>query len=471
MGRYSRNSITTGDIIGDLPELHAPASRDAPSIRAQFHRDKTWHPLPELKLDDGSKLSLFAVYELAEVKQVWKQFQRTAWHTPFQDFEWVNSWFECTSQGLEAKPCIILGYLGPELQFILPLASEAYYGLKRLLWLANEVNDYNCPLIKTGFLPQMTEKTVADIFTRIGNYVTSIDVYCLTKQPKYLAGYTNPFLGAGVRPASCDSHILKLDRNWPRLYAKQRSAKSRARLRQKTSRLKREGCLRFMAIRDSEHRQVAIGTILQWKSEQLERNGDRNPFDRRSPDPCSEPVLQQTIKKFADADATINSLRVYGLFLDDRLIAGMVAFVSPKTFSLFTSSYGPEVFPNCSAGTILLVKTIELAARAGLLHYDFLAGDEPYKLTWCDQRLGLYDCVFGRTAKGQLGVLSSILKLELKKSLKANAPAMAVLKQANRSRIHALGFLDRMQGISTNTDAPASLMNKKLPITDVAPKR
>jgi len=67
MGRYSRNSITTGDLNGDLPELHGSVPRDARSTRAHFHRDKIWHPLPELKLDDGSKLSLFAIYELAEV--------------------------------------------------------------------------------------------------------------------------------------------------------------------------------------------------------------------------------------------------------------------------------------------------------------------------------------------------------------------------------------------------------------------
>ena len=433
MGHHARKPATHGDMGFNLPEC-------ARGFVVEFKGNENWHTLPEVKLENGSKLRLYAATQLSQVRHIWKQFQRTAWHTPFQNFDWINAWFESKNQDLKVKPFIILGFKEGALQFILPFASETYFGLKRLSWAANEVNDYNCPLIKTEFLPQLTVATVGKIYQHIALHISDIDVFNLTRQPKFLAGIANPFVSTDARSSSCDSHSIRLDSNWSSLYAQQRSAKSRSRLRQKTRRLKRAGNLRFMAIRGPQL-QACIDRILQWKSVQLEQKGERNPFDKRSQDPLSGSVLTQTIKQFADVDTENNPLRVYGLFLDGEMIAGLIAFVENKTFSLFTMSYGPEVFTNCSAGSILLVKTIELAARTKLHTYDFLAGDEPYKLSWCDEKLDLYDCVFAVTSIGQLVAFSSIARLEVKKSIKASIPAMNFLKKSNRSRLQIQGAL------------------------------
>ncbi len=437
MGHHTQKFTAFGDMDGAFPEC-------AHDFVVEFKGNENWHTLPEVKLENGGNLQLYAVTQLSQVRHIWKQFQRTAWHTPFQNFDWINAWFESQNQGLKAKPLIVLGFKAGELQFILPFANETHFGLKRLAWAANEVNDYNCPLIQTEFLPQMTATTVSEIYRHIGRYVSGIDVFYLTKQPKFLAGIANPFVGSSVRRSSCDSHSLNLDSNWTSLYAQKRSAKSRSRLRQKVSRLKRAGNLRFMAIR-GPRQQSCIDRILHWKSVQLEQNGDRNPFDNKSQGRLPASVLTQTIRKFADLDSKTSPLRVYGLFLDGEMIAGLIAFVEHRTFSLFTMSYGPEVFNNCSAGSILLVKTLELASRAKFHTYDFLAGDEPYKLSWCDKKLDLYDCIFAATSIGQLGAFSSIARLEVKKSIKASTPAMNFLKKTNRSRLQILGIFEKIQ--------------------------
>ncbi len=435
MGHHAQKIASPGDMDVDLPHC-------ARGFVVEFKGNKNWHTLPEIKLENGSKLHLYAATQLSQVRHIWQQFQHSAWHTPFQNFNWINAWFESKNHGQKTTPLILLGFKAGELQFILPFARETYFGLKRLLWAANEVNDYNCPLVKTEFLPQMTAATVNEIYRHIGHYVSGIDVFYLTRQPKFLAGSANPFIGSGVRRSSCGAHSLGLDSNWASLYAQQRSTKSRSRIRQKTRRLKRAGNLRFMAIRGSQQLSC-IDRILQWKSVQLEQKGERNPFDRKSQDPLSGSVLTQTIRRFAEGGTDNTPLRVYGLFLDGKMIAGLIAFVDNKTFSLFTMSYGPEVFTNCSAGSVLLVKTIELAARAKFHTFDFLAGDEPYKLSWCDQKLDLYDCIFATTGIGQLGVFSSIARLEVKKSLKASPPVMNFLKKTNRSRLQILSALEK----------------------------
>ncbi len=433
MGHHTRKFTAPEDVGFNLPEC-------ARGFVVEFKGNENWHTLPEVKLENGSKLRLYAATQLSQVRHIWKQFQRSAWHTPFQNFDWINAWFESKNLSTRAKPLIILGFKEGQLQFILPFATETYFGLRRLVWAANEVNDYNSPLIKTEFLPQLSTAIVGEIYQHISRHISGIDVFYLTRQPKFLAGIANPFVSSNARRSSCDSHSICLDSNWNNLYTQQRSAKSRSRLRQKTRRLKRAGKLHFMAIRGPQL-QASIDRILQWKSVQLEQKGERNPFDRKS----QGSVLTQTIRQFASVDTKNNPLRVYGLFLDGEMIAGLIAFVEKKTFSLFTMSYGPEVFTNCSAGSILLVKTIELAARAKLLNYDFLAGDEPYKLSWCDQKLDLYDCVFATTGIGQLGAFASNARLEVKKSLKASIPAMNFLKKTNRSRLQIQGALAKLK--------------------------
>jgi len=139
MGHHTRKFTAPGNIGGDLPEC-------ARGFVVEFKGDQNWHTLPEIKLENGSKLRLYAVTQLSQVKHIWQQFQPTAWHTPFQNFDWINAWFENKNQGLKAKPLIVLGFKEGKLQFILPFASETYFGLRRLAWAANEVNDYNCPL-------------------------------------------------------------------------------------------------------------------------------------------------------------------------------------------------------------------------------------------------------------------------------------------------------------------------------------
>ncbi len=437
MKHHAPKSTNLGNMAIELPECTR-------GFVVEFKGNKNWHTLPEIKLENGSKLRLYATTQLSQAKHIWKQFQRIAWHTPFQNYDWINAWFESDNQDSKAKPLIVLGFKEGELQFILPFASETYFGLTRLAWAANEVNDYNCPLIRSEFLPQMTVTNAGQIYRHISHQITDIDVFHLAKQPKFIAGIANPFIESGVYRSSCDSHSLRLEGSWQNLYTQQRSAKSRSRLRQKTNRLKRTGNLRFMAIRGAQ-KQICIETILQWKSVQLEQKGERNPFNNKSQGPLSDTALTQTIRQFADIDAQNSPLRVYGLFLNGKMIAGMIAFVENKTFSLFTMSYGPEVFTNSSAGSILLVKTIELASRAKFHAYDFLAGDESYKLSWCNEKLDLYDCVFAATNIGQMGAFSSIAKLEVKKSLKANVPLMNFLKKTNRSRNRILGTFEKLK--------------------------
>ncbi len=397
-------------------------------------------------LNQVDNIDLRLIRNLNEVEGIWMKFQETAWYTPFQDFQWIESWYQSKTRKTDIRPAIVLGFVDNELLFILPLSIERVFGINRLTWLAGEVNDYNCPLVLPELLSKMTLNDVKEIWVRIAFLIKNIDAFHFTKQPEFLGNMRNPFIADGAVQGSCSSYLFLLKKDWKTLYRQLRSVKSQKRVRQKENKLKRHGRLCFKSPANLSERNRAITTILNWKSDQLDHRGDRNPFvdDASNGFGCSS--LKQTIENCAKIGSNHFSLRIYGLYLDDRLIAGIIAFVSQKTFFLFTTSYDPKVFPNCSPGMILLIKTFELSARAGLHTYDFLAGDENYKIDWCDQELILYDSFFGVTAMGRLDAAANYQKLALKKIMRSNPQTMALLRKVNRfARQTQVGLVARLR--------------------------
>ncbi len=377
--------------------------------------------------DSAHDVTLCLMTDLETAREVWTTFQLSAWSTPFQSFDWVRSWYLEGSGSSKSKPVIILGYEGNDLKFILPLGVEPFFGVKRLCWLAGDINDYNCPLVAPEFASRLTEKMAAEIWGGIAKIIGGVDVFHLTKQPEFLAGVRNPFMIKGTAHSSCASHMLMLESDWKSLYRRLRSSRTRSRLRQKHARLRREGKLQFRSVRNQSERDLVIDTVLRWKGEQLEASGDRNPF--------SNFTLKQTIKTCVGAAP--NSMRIYGLYLDNRLVAGIIAFVSGQTFSLFVTAYDPRGFTHCSPGTLLLLKILELSSRAGLKSFDFLAGDEPYKRDWCDQTLVLKDSFLSASVPGYIDVSLSHLRLKYKKILKSNPAAMDMLRRINYFKTQA----------------------------------
>ena len=404
------------------------------------------HKFSASEFERIGRFDVMMTHNIEAVQTLWRQFQLTAWHTPFQDYDWVQAWFKTVPSTRQAQPVIILGYDHGKLVFILPLMRERAHGVWRLTWLAAEVNDLNAPLISLDILEKLDAGTVENIWRFATSGRSSIDSVHLLNQPSTLGDARNPFLTAKSLLRSNNSYDLELQRDWTQLYARLRSSKSRRRIRQKENRLRSLGRLRFMCLREPGDQARAIDRILLWKSSQLESRGDRNPFATLAKDPFANPALKQSILNCSQQGSARKLLRVYGLFLDDRMLAGMIAFTSKGRFSILTTSFDPDQHVNCSPGLILLVKTIELAARAGQETYDFLVGEESYKRQWCRNEVNIYCGFSGLTTAGRLSAFASFQKYKLKKNLKSSPRAMKMLRRANLHRVKMMSLLDRRRG-------------------------
>ncbi len=382
-----------------------------------------------------SGLSLYAARDLESVADVWREFQGAAWFTPFQDIAWVEAWYAAGGRANGHKPFVVLGYEGCHLRFILPLAVQRSVGVARLIWLGQGVNDYNAPLIDAAFAARC-ERALADkIWHRVLNACDAIDLIEFTKQPERVAGEPNRFINAAAVTGSCSAHLINLQPGWKDFYASLRGSKSRRRLREKANKLGRVGRLRFKCEKRPVERCRLIRQAIAWKSEQLQRSGDRNPFDAFASDDVDGTILERTLVALAEMPDGQRRLRVDGLYVGDDVAAIIIALVGPDCYSVFITSHPANGKMKYSPGTILLVKTMQLAVRAGLSQYDFLAGDEAYKMDWCNEQVVLYDHAHGLTVKGRWAASVSRSLLWAKKAIKGQPKTMELLKNINRQRL------------------------------------
>ncbi|ACG73954.1 cellulose biosynthesis (CelD)-like protein [Anaeromyxobacter sp. K] len=78
-------------------------------------------------------------------------------------------------------------------------------------------------------------------------------------------------------------------------------------------------------------------------------------------------------------------LRLYRLLVDGEAIAAVYGLEAGRRFLYYQSGYDPR-WSARSPGMVLVGRTVEDAYARGLADYDFLRGEEPYKLDWAADR-------------------------------------------------------------------------------------
>lgn len=130
-------------------------------------------------------------------------------------------------------------------------------------------------------------------------------------------------------------------------------------------------------------------------------------------------------------------LRLYRLRVDGRAIAAVYGIEAGRTFFYYQSGYDPT-WAARSPGLVLVGRTVEDAYARGLAWYDFLRGEEAYKLDWAEDRRRLAavrvraPTLGARVAgalEGAFGAARAVGRTVLP------ARAWAVLRRARRRRV------------------------------------
>jgi len=305
---------------------------------------------------------------------LWRAFQETANCTAFQRFEWLSAWVETIGQHEHFSPLIAVGYVGDEIKVLFPLALDRQFSARRLTWLAGGWCDYCQPIIDLDFSATLNAEDVETIWTDLCDLAGDVDYLLLARQPVRIGAFDNPFAQHDATPYTAKAYALRLGSDWTQFYEHMRSAKTRRRLREKEKGLTKAGELEFVRLREGDDIADAVVTLLDWKVAQIVARGMFNPFADKSVDTFLSRVVASS-PDFA---------RLYSMELDGEMLAGCIALVHGKTFTIFQMAYGLGPHSRHSPGQILVNNMMRTAIEEGLEIFDFSLGDEPYKLDICD---------------------------------------------------------------------------------------
>ena len=370
----------------------------------------------------GNEVSIKVHFDFCAIEAEWLAFDRESVRTPFQSLAWVRNYLSSVSaKGAFSEPAFGLVYASDRLVALFPFELRVNRFSTSIGWLAGHMADYNAPIVDESFAEAIPHGLFQSVLSEIkavrpdidyANFVRTVRSHpALPELPAPPSGFSTEY----------DSHAVALEKEWGTFYRKLRSKDTRRRIRNKLVSLHKEGSLRFMRVRTAEERAAIAGQILDWKSEQLNRAGDGNPF-----------AHQSELRRLIISAAAKGSLEIYCLRLNNKPIAGVVALLTKRVFHLWVTAYDPTESSKHSIGLQLIVKTLELAARSGFEFYDFLYGDESYKTDWCNIRATMQHHYVPLSRRGKFICKLLALRLSLKKQLIARPGAMQIIRGARR---------------------------------------
>ena len=300
--------------------------------------------------------------EFHAISAEWKDlFLRCPDATPFQHPSWLLCWIEAFAPrdlvGIEVRE-------GKHLIGFAPLLIYPRDGERVLAFAGGGVSDYLNLLAVPG-----SEMLVLDRVLDSAQTIPGWTVLDLTD----LSG--NSALRSALAREHTQKHdvcyVLPLPQS-PEQLIESLTKRQWSNLRNARSRTQREGEARIERANPANVPEflddlVRLHTI-RWH--ELDQNGV-----------LSDSRLLDFHRGVAPALMNDGFVRLYRLRLNERTIAAIYGFVHRDTFFCYLQGFDPG-FSHLSPGTQLMFAVIEDAVKLGLRRFDFLRGEEGYKLHW-----------------------------------------------------------------------------------------
>ncbi len=309
-----------------------------------------------------SKL-LHSPAEFHAISPEWKDlFLRCSDATPFQHPSWLLCWIEAF------RPRDLIGIeirAGKRLIGFAPLLVYPRDGERVLAFAGGGVSDY-LNLVAEPVSEQLVIEQVLDAVQNIPNW-TILDLTDVCGSSALLRSA----LGREHSQKHDVCYVLSLPQSTEQLvesltkrqWSNLRNARSRTQREGEASieRASAENCAEFL------EDLVRLHTI-RWN--ELDQNGV-----------LGDSRLLDFHRGVAPALLADGLLRLYRMRLNERTIASIYAFFYRETVFCYLQGFDPQ-FAHLSPGTQLMFAVIEDAVRLGMRCFDFLRGEEGYKLHW-----------------------------------------------------------------------------------------
>jgi CelD/BcsL family acetyltransferase involved in cellulose biosynthesis len=359
----------------------------------------------------GARIAVYS--DLAFIEAAWRNFERRAVSTAFQNFDYLSAWQRHIGKRGGVTPAIVVVETGDTIHAIFPLAIDGPGLLRRLTWLGQDLCDYLAPLLTQEFA-RIDHTRFRALWREIELLLQSDrrfrhDWADLRKMPARIAENANPPSALPAIPHPSPGHVATLAGDWNGYYCEHRTAKARKQDRSKLSRLAEIGDVTLHEPSQPDEAVRILETLFAQKADALQRKGIADFFER--------PGHREFFLDLAGNPRLRDIVHVSALAVGPALAAINLGMEYKGRYSLFLVSYD-RTFARLSPGVIHLNKLLERAIVRGLNEFDFLVGEQRLKLEWADREIELYDHIAASTFRGVFPALLARLFTRAKRVVK-----------------------------------------------------
>lgn len=372
--------------------------------------------------------------DLSSLETEWRDFEQHAECTPFQKFDWLDTWQSCIGSFNKVTPAVVSGRNEDgSIAFILPLAVERLSSVRRLVFLGGKLGDYNAPLLAKNFVlgttPQAWWKAIRAKVQQAPD--CACDLVFLDKMPETVGTQSNPLCKLKTTLNASHAYATALEGDWETYYAAKRSTHARRNDRRKFRHLQNSGDVNFHTATGPPEINETLDILFSQKERSFARMGVPNLFDR--------PGVADFFRKIATKAPEL--IHVSRLEVGTQWAAANLALVSNGSYYSVLISHDDGSLRRYSPGLFHQHELMRYAMANGCNVFDFTIGDEPFKRDWAETIHDLHDHLAPATPLGVAIAVSTSVKLQAKRTIK-QTPHLWTFALKTRTRLGSLlGFV------------------------------
>lgn len=368
------------------------------------------------------------VVPLAAAEAEWRTFERTAYASPYQRYDWIAACARTIhAQDGSTVVAVLCRETSGKLQAILPLRLTTRFGLRIAQYVGGKHANLNMPLLSAAALSKLDGPAWADILQAAARAHRHIDAFLLLNQPLVWQGQANRITELGTLPAGDDVHMLGLAPDVETKFATLLSKDRRKKLRIKARRLGSLGTLRLTDSGNDAERRLAVASFLRQKADRFR--------DQGIPDAFAAPEVRDFLLAASSpgANGEAPAIEFHALMAGERVVATIAGAGDARRFSTMCISFDntPEIARE-SPGDQILVQMIRHQWDLGRTEFDLGIGEAGYKDIYCDTREKLAHTLFSTSLAGTSFVLMTKAAEAAKRAVKRNPTILRIARRLMR---------------------------------------
>jgi CelD/BcsL family acetyltransferase involved in cellulose biosynthesis len=304
--------------------------------------------------------------------------------TPFQSFEWQATWWRHHGSG---RLWVLAAYDNGVMVGLMPLHITRYRGtpLRQVRFLGAPLSDFQEILAAPGF-----ETAARDAFvTHLRDQAHRWD-FCDFADQRMGTSLTSGEMPNGLRRLLVHHRVcpyIPLGDSWDGLL-KRLSKNTRSNLGRRRRQIQKQFRAEY-DVATAETLAPAMEELFRLHNARWRRRGVAGAFAGARKQAFHHEVAQQFVER--------GWLRLHRLRLDGETRAAFYCFQLGARVYYYLSGFD-VAFGKYSIGNVLMAQAIERAIGDGAREFDFLRGDETYKLAWGGEERSTLRLILGRTA-------------------------------------------------------------------------